>query len=210
VGCWIITPLPMACSSDRRFRTSFTNAGDVASCFATGRKRRETEMNWKLFSGLLGMIVAGMTTIIVAALLVYHAHSTKVAAQLELADPKPPAALVAEDIEFPPRSGVYQAVILEVIDGDTVRIGWIIPESRGRLFGINAPEMTGKEKVQGQASKKWLTDKLQPPSLVTVRVRGREKYGGPLLEIFRDGKSVNAGSIEAGHAKPWDGHGERP
>lgn len=51
-------------------------------------------------------------------------------------------------VDFPPRSGEEKVLITRVIDGDTVEFCWLIP-CRGRIKGIDAPEMTGEAAPTG-------------------------------------------------------------
>lgn len=121
----------------------------------------------------------------------------------------PAPKLVPVSLRFPPESGTYRVLVLEVIDGDTVRFAFLV-EDVGRLAGINAPELHGDSAAAGQASKAFLAKNLSPKPMVCV-VKGREKYGRTLIELFGDdGKSLSTLMVEAGQAKSWNGEGQRP
>ncbi len=83
----------------------------------------------------------------------------------------------------------YTAKLVRVIDGDTVildvDLGYTVHVTvTFRLDGINAPEMTGENKLDGQASKAALQkilDNAVPDAkgnkLIYVDSTGRDKYG---------------------------------
>ena len=53
---------------------------------------------------------------------------------------------------YPPISGEHEVLVLRVIDGDTVEIGYVSTQ-KIRLYGINAPEINTAE---GKASRSAL------------------------------------------------------
>lgn len=112
----------------------------------------------------------------------------------------------------------YKAVIVRVIDGDTVDIdidlGFrITTRQRVRLAGINAPEMSAEGGVE---SKTALIGMLMPTTPVTVtseKPGGGDKYGRYLAYICRaadGGVSVNTLMVTQGYAVAWDGTGTKP
>lgn len=116
----------------------------------------------------------------------------------------------AQPLVWPPHSGTYQVLIREVHDGDTVRIAWLVEDS-GRLFGINAPEVTGEQKVKGLESKEYLSKLLPAGSVATLRAYGKDKYGRALVEFLdSEGKSISTRMVEAKMANEWNGQGVKP
>lgn len=116
------------------------------------------------------------------------------------------SAFGAEPLTFPPRDGTHLILPIAVKDGDTIEFYWLVRETRGRLYGINAPETRTRdltEKAKGLAAKAYLASKLKLGEPCEVKVFGQEKYGGTLIEIFQGGESLNKLMIEAGHAKPY-------
>lgn len=109
----------------------------------------------------------------------------------------------------------YKAVILKVIDGDTVDIevdlGFDIRTvQRVRMFGLNAPE---KNTDPGKQALAWMRERLLLGSEVTVRSEkpgGGDKYGRYLATIVDKSGSVNDALIASGHALPWNGQGAKP
>lgn len=122
----------------------------------------------------------------------------------------------------------YNASVIEVVDGDTVKINLdlgfsIMYRHSCRLYGINAPEH-GTE--AGDAAKVYLTALLPPGTGVLVQTRkdSSEKYGRILAVVVVPEKKavkktktaavpaiiVNDQLVAAGHAKVWDGTGVRP
>jgi endonuclease YncB( thermonuclease family) len=107
--------------------------------------------------------------------------------------------------------------VAEVLDGDTVKVdldlGWLIQLRAEpiRLLGINAPE---KNTDLGKAAKVALERLLPVGARVEVQSRRwggeREKYGRALARVFVAGTDVGQAMVTGGHAKPWDGKGERP
>lgn len=117
----------------------------------------------------------------------------------------------------------YAAQVLEVIDGDTLRInldmGMCIKQTPKvfRLSGVNAPESRTSnkdEKKRGLAAKSYL-QYLAPVDSWIMIITDRdetEKYGRLFGRAFNEpgGASINDQMVAAGHCKPWDGKGTRP
>jgi len=88
--------------------------------------------------------------------------------------------------QIKPEPYLYHAEVCSVYDGDTCRLDidlgmgvWIRNESV-RLFGINAPEMRGDEKVAGKVSRDALRQWIMGESIVikTIATRkGKDKKG---------------------------------
>jgi endonuclease YncB( thermonuclease family) len=124
----------------------------------------------------------------------------------------------------------YSATVLSLYDGDTVHLsvrvarwrrkdadlggfhlyaegGWLATHIRGRLLGINAPELAT---VDGKAALAYLQTLVSPGDVLTVRSApgkpiGPDKYGDrwDLVLIRADGLNVNDAMVAAGHATPY-------
>ena len=99
--------------------------------------------------------------------------------------------------------------IISIYDGDTMKViidtGFkIYSEQTLRLYGINAPEMRGSEKVCGQKSRDWLRGRIYDamtnniPLFIKTKKDKKGKYGRLLAEVFIDGelKSLNEQMVE--------------
>lgn len=130
----------------------------------------------------------------------------------------------------------YNATVLDVHDGDTVKVGVPLIPSRGtkdqdlgfhiyvesgwimlhlavRLIGINAPELATDA---GKAARTFLLTQIQPGSPVQLRSKGPspirpDKYGGRWDGVLMaQGVNLNDLMVTAGHAMPWNGVGVKP
>ena len=105
----------------------------------------------------------------------------------------------------------YQAKILKVIDGDTIKVefdlGFHIKFSETiRLFGINTPEIHGINKDNGIKSKLRVEQLLPVGIMVVIETikDEKEKYGRYLAKIhLADGTILNEVLINEGLAKPF-------
>ena len=94
----------------------------------------------------------------------------------------------------------YDAAIMKVIDGDTVRlvvdVGFSVHVvDTFRLLRINAPEMNTPEGVAAKAALETLF--IAP---TRVKVTKKEKYGRWLVEIFIGPLNLNDEMVRLGHA----------
>lgn len=112
----------------------------------------------------------------------------------------------------------YRAVVVRVVDGDTVRLaadlGFRVTVTESfRLAGINTPERG--EPGWGEATG-FLRELLAEGREVVIRSEkavGKDKYGRWLAHVYLlDGveQSVNEALVASGHAVAWDGRGARP
>ncbi len=99
----------------------------------------------------------------------------------------------------------------DVYDGDTVTVtidlGFNIDfgELTLRLYGIDAPEMRGPEKVEGRKSRDWLRERLAGREFIVQTIRDRKgKYGRYLAIIWVDGVNVNEEMVRLGLAEEKD------
>lgn len=114
---------------------------------------------------------------------------------------------------------VYEAVVVRVVDGDTVRLsvdlGFRLSLVENfRLVGIDAPEMSTQA---GLEARDYLAGLLPVGSLVAIRSEKglrQEKYGRWMASVWtreEDGAwGVSDRLVAAGHAVAWDGRGKRP
>lgn len=101
----------------------------------------------------------------------------------------------------------YKAIVLRVIDGDTVKLSIdlgfrVFWTSNCRLADINAPEMNTEE---GKASKAHLQTIISEGEELTIVSRKLDKYGRPVVLLFKNkdyvnNNSVNANMLSSNHA----------
>lgn len=120
---------------------------------------------------------------------------------------KPDASVVPQYATFPPSHGRYWVVPLRIIDGDSVEFGVLI-KVQGRLWGCNAPENNTADGLKAHAQ---LAAILPVGKITEATLHDHEKFGRVLVDFRgRDDWWVVKSMIDTGHAKPWDGKGERP
>jgi len=103
----------------------------------------------------------------------------------------------------------YVAAVLKVYDGDTITVDLdlgfnILFKTKLRLYGINAPEMRGKEKKQGTRSRDWLRRKILGKFILVYTFKDKKgKYGRYLAKIYMPKKltTVNSEMVNKGYAK---------
>lgn len=110
--------------------------------------------------------------------------------------------------------GPVPAEVLEVIDGDTVRVRahiWLgqAVETAVRLQGVNAPELRGDcdgERRLARAARDYLAT-LVAGRNVQLRDIAQDKYGGRVVARMDDaeGRDLGEALIAAGYARPYDG-----
>jgi micrococcal nuclease len=99
----------------------------------------------------------------------------------------------------------YKAIVTAVYDGDTCTVDidlglstWIRGEKL-RLYGINAPELTGKERPEGLKSRDFLKSKIDGKEITIETIKDkREKYGRYLAEIWikdKKGSLININDL---------------
>ncbi len=109
----------------------------------------------------------------------------------------------------------YRALVVRVIDGDTVILDvdlgfstWLRHQSF-RLLGINARE---KSDAGGGAAKTNLTLMLPAGMTVILTSVKNDKYGGRYDAHLRlpDGRDLGTTLVQEGWAAPWTGAGTKP
>ncbi|MCR6591200.1 thermonuclease (Snase-like) [Campylobacter insulaenigrae] len=93
-----------------------------------------------------------------------------------------------------------QAKVVEVIDGDTIRVVVNNKEQKVRLFGIDAPE---KNQAYGQISKKFL-NAIVLNKEVTLSIKDEDKYGRILAIVYLNDKDINQIMVKNGYAWAYE------
>lgn len=96
-------------------------------------------------------------------------------------------------------STVLEAVVIKVIDGDTVWVKTVQKNQRRlkvRLVGIDAPEICQPE---GMTAQKALSSQISG-GIIQLRTAGHDRYGRVLAQIWRDGRDVGAWMVASGLA----------
>lgn len=133
---------------------------------------------------------------------------------------------------------VYDAKILDIHDGDTIKVAARLGKSRSkvtdygfhvhvedgfltyhtnlRFLGINAPELATSE---GKASRAYLMTLVSVGDIISIRSSvptaqiDADKYGDrwdAVLIRKSDNLNLNDDMVKSGHAVPWDGQGPKP
>lgn len=102
----------------------------------------------------------------------------------------------------------YKAKVDRVVDGDTIDVVidlgfYMTTKQRIRLYGINTPEVRGKEKEAGLASKQFVIDYLADKE-ITIDTTKTGKFGRWLGVIYADGENVNNLLIKMGLAEVYE------
>ena len=106
---------------------------------------------------------------------------------------------------------------MRVIDGDTIDVDidlgfyvWI-RKQRIRLVGIDAPELKGDTRQEGQAATEHLKSLIEGESIILRTVKGNDggdrddSFGRWLGTIYHGDMDVNAEMIRSGHAVAYEG-----
>jgi micrococcal nuclease len=102
----------------------------------------------------------------------------------------------------------YKANVIKVYDGDTITVDidlgigiWLRKQSI-RLYGIDAPEVRGSEKIEGKKSRDWLREKILGKEIILKTIKDKTgKYGRLLGEIWFENENINDLLVEAGMAE---------
>lgn len=124
---------------------------------------------------------------------------------------KPPAPAAAPS--RPTTAYSYRAVVVRVIDGDTVvadldlGLGVWLRGYSYRVAGVDAPELHGANAKAGELAKGFLAGLLPPGTVVQASTVKADKYGGRYDAhlALEDGRDVGQVLLEAGMAVPYDG-----
>lgn len=102
----------------------------------------------------------------------------------------------------------YRATVVGVYDGDSITVdidlGFYVEFRRQkiRLFGINAPEVRGDERIEGVKSRDWLREKILGKDVIIETYKdSKGKYGRWLGVIWLDGANINEALVDNGLAE---------
>ena len=91
----------------------------------------------------------------------------------------------------------FQGKVVRIVDGDTIEVLHRLRPERIRLHGVDAPE---KSQAFGSRARQF-TAGLVFARIVTVREKGRDRYGRTLAEIaLPDGRILNRELVANGFA----------
>jgi micrococcal nuclease len=108
---------------------------------------------------------------------------------------------------------IYRANVVDVYDADTITVDvdlgfymWL-HKREFRLYGINAPEVTGIEKPEGEKARDFLRSKILTKQVIIQSIKNpkeeeqREKNGEFLAVVWLDGINLNDLLVKEGYAK---------
>lgn len=106
----------------------------------------------------------------------------------------------------------YKCHVADVYDGDTVTLavncgfGIVLPKEKIRLYGIDAKEMRGEQKIDGKIARDALREKILHKDIILESIKDKKgKYGRWLGKIFlQDGDElldINKWMIENEYAQ---------
>jgi micrococcal nuclease len=111
----------------------------------------------------------------------------------------------------------YKAFVLDVYDGDTIRVEidmgfglkWRGADNKGvqvRLYGLNAPEIRGEEKEKGIVVRDKVRGLILNKSIILKTIRDKtEKYGRYLgIIITEENLNINEWLLTEGYAKKYE------
>lgn len=112
-------------------------------------------------------------------------------------------------------SYTYRATVLDVLDGDTMRVRFdagfrVFVEAPLRLLGLNTPERRSTAGVEAATFVRVWFERNQ--ELLVTTEKDPEKYGRWLGTVVSagTGEVLNETLIANGLAVAWDGTGSRP
>lgn len=108
-------------------------------------------------------------------------------------------------------SYTYKAELVRVIDGDTIVLDidlgfetWLRNQVI-RLYGIDTPEMKGKEKPEGLKVTAWMEQRLEGREIVLQSIQDKKgNFGRWLGIVFADGENVNEELLAQGMANKFN------
>ncbi len=115
-------------------------------------------------------------------------------------------------LALPLSSFAGQVNVVQVSDGDTIKVVENGKEITIRLAGIDAPELSGKKHIPGQPfclkAKEYLST-LVLNKVVNIKFYGKDASGKSLGEIFAEKVNINLEMINAGLAEVYRGNPAR-
>jgi len=171
-----------------------------------------------LFTLALPIVLLALTGLLIALLaLIRTSGDTKELTQQELAatatalakehagDDHLPAELPAGVFKYPQPESLPAAVVMEVIDGDTIEVQLEGKRETVRYYGIDTPERQERCYEEAKKRNEELADRHV---LLMADARDRDSGGRLLRYVFTlDGYSIDAALVAEGfaHAWTWDG-----
>ena len=106
----------------------------------------------------------------------------------------------------------YRANVIDVADGDSITVDvdlgfyvWL-HKQEFRMFGIDAPEVTGTEQAAGEQARDFLRSKILGKQVIIQSILNpkeeehKEKSGEFLAIVWLDGVNLNDLLVREGHA----------
>jgi micrococcal nuclease len=122
-----------------------------------------------------------------------------------------PAAPISENSLY-----IYRANVVDVHDANSITVDvdlgfyiWL-HKREFRLYGINAPEVAGMEKAEGERARDFLKGKILAKEVIIQSIKNpkeeeqKEKSGEFLAIVWLDGINLNELLVKEGYAKPRD------
>ncbi|WP_129141546.1 thermonuclease family protein [Modicisalibacter coralii] len=107
--------------------------------------------------------------------------------------------------------------VLEVVDGDTIRVeirgnepGWDVFDVR--LVRLNTPESRSRcdteaererERELAARATQYVRERVRAAEVVDVKRQGEDGFNRPLVEVTLDGESLNDTLLAEGYAIPY-------
>tara|TARA_B100000963_G_scaffold352165_1_gene364915 strand:- start:4209 stop:4535 length:327 start_codon:yes stop_codon:yes gene_type:complete len=104
----------------------------------------------------------------------------------------------------------YRAKVVKVYDGDTITalidLGFGVTfKEKIRLYGINTPEIRGKERPDGLISRDRLRDRILDKDVIIKTFKDKKgKYGRYIAEIYLEEENINEWLVSEGLAEKRD------
>lgn len=102
----------------------------------------------------------------------------------------------------------YKATVDRIVDADTLDLSidagfhvWV--KTRVRLYGINAPEIRGADRLKGLAATEALRALIDGKELIVRTYKAHEKFGRWLCVLWVGDLEVNRWLVEHGYAEPF-------
>ena len=116
-------------------------------------------------------------------------------------DEHPPAELPAGVFKHPQPESLPAAVVMEVVDGDTIEVQLEGKHETVRYYGIDTPERQEPCYEEAKKRNEELTDRHV---LLMADARDRDSGGRLLRYVFTlDGHSIDAALVAEGFAHAW-------
>ena len=104
----------------------------------------------------------------------------------------------------------YRAKVIKVYDGDTITVlidlGFGVTfKEKVRLYGINTPEIRGKERPDGLISRDRLRERILDKDVIIKTLKDKKgKYGRYIAEVYLEEENINNWLVSEGLAERRD------